>query len=135
MQSFDLIPAAARRCTRLGEEFLAHFLRLDTDRNPEHLENLAELAHVLTRLGRLEEGLEVDRKLARLEPENPIVHYNLACSLALLGRAGEALDALEEAVRRGFDDPTHLCTDEDLVSLRGEARFQTLLGELGLSSG
>ena len=49
-------------------------------------------------------GIGVDRELARQVPDNPIVQYNLACSLALLGHKDAAMDSLEEAVSLGYAD-------------------------------
>jgi Flp pilus assembly protein TadD len=85
---------------------------------------------VLTRLGRLEEGLAHDRRLCELVPGDPTAHYNLACSLALLGHLEDALSELELAVELGYDDPAHLARDEDLVRLRGMQRFQDLIARL-----
>jgi Flp pilus assembly protein TadD len=115
---------------RLGEEFLADFLGREVERHPNNVAALADLAHVLTRLGRLEEGLATDRRLVRLEPENPTVHYNLACSLALLQRIDEALESLGAAVALGYDDAEHLLADEDLVALRDDERFVDLARKL-----
>ncbi len=123
-------PQAQDRLERLGQEFLLEVLRRETERHPENVEALAELAHVLTRLGRLEEGLATDARLVELAPRNPTVHYNLACSLALLGRFPSALDALEKAVELGYDDLDHLMEDGDLASLRSEERFQRLIEHL-----
>lgn len=122
-----------RARTRLhdcGLQFLASFLAVETGRNPHNVEALAELGHALTRLGRFEEGLEVDRRLVELAPDNSTVHYNLACSLALLNRPHEALDALERASELGYDDAEHLVADDDLVNLRGEPRFEELVRRL-----
>jgi Flp pilus assembly protein TadD len=116
---------------RLGLEFLAEFLGRASRRHPERLEPLAELATVLTRLGRLEEGLAADERLVQLAPEDPTVRYNLACSLALLGRKEAALEALERAAALGYDDAEQLETDADLASLRAEPRFKTLVARLG----
>lgn len=52
--------------------------------------------------------------------------YNAACSWALGGRPKEALDALERAVDQGWDDAAHMRKDDDLASLRGEARFRDI---------
>ena len=118
------------RLDRIGLEFLADFLGRASSRHPDQLETLAELATTLTRLGRLEEGLAADERLVRLVPEDPTVHYNLACSLALLGRKETALDALERALDLGYRDADHLANDQDLDALRGEARFVELVERL-----
>ncbi|MCA8980143.1 MAG: tetratricopeptide repeat protein [Planctomycetes bacterium] len=125
------IPTAlAADLDRKGHEFLAEFLRAHVRRHPRNLDALAELGHALTKLGRLDEGLEVDRQLVRLVPDNPTVHYNLACSLALLNRKDDSLDALEAAVDLGYADTAFLLADDDLVVLRGELRFERLLRRL-----
>lgn len=131
MQPFPLIPRVRQRVADLGQEFLAEFYGSVTARQPSNVDALGELAHALTRLGRLEEGLVIDRRLVRLVPENPIVHYNLACSLALLERGDEAIDALERAVELGYEDSEHLLGDADLAGLHEDERFQRLVRRVG----
>lgn len=114
----------------LGQAFLVEFYEAELTRHPENLQALAELGHLHTLQGNLERGLAIDRRLVRLVPEDPTARYNLACSLALTGRRDEALDCLELAVQLGYDEPAHLLQDEDLASLRGEPRFQTLVARL-----
>lgn len=118
------------RLGAVGNEFLREILSRETDQHPDNLAALAELAHVLTRMGRLEEGLATDERLAAMAPDDPTVQYNLACSFCLVGRTEAALDALEHAVELGYDDPDHLLADEDLRSIRSEPRFRTILESL-----
>ena len=115
---------------RLGIEFLADFFGGIVARHPGNLEALSELAQAFTLLGRHEEGLAVDEQLVRALPDSPIVRYNLACSLCLVGRGLEALDALERAVSLGYADVEHLLLDQDLASLHKEVRFQRVLKRL-----
>jgi dienelactone hydrolase len=63
-------------------------------------------------------------------PETPYLWYNLACARARAGSRGPALDALERAAALGFSDRELLASDEDLESLRDEARFQALRASL-----
>lgn len=128
--ALSLPPELQERFEHLGLEFLAEFLGRASARHPERLETLAELATTLTRLGRLEEGLAADQRLVRLVPDDPTAHYNLACSLALLGRKETALDALERAFELGYRDGEHLAADEDLDALRAEPRFRALAARL-----
>lgn len=118
----------------LGDQFLAAFYAAETERHPRNIDALAELGQIHTRLGHYERGLAVDRQLVRLVPENPTVHYNLACSLARLDRRDEALDALEQAVALGYADSGFMREDEDLASLRGEERFVNLVRRLETSA-
>jgi Flp pilus assembly protein TadD len=97
--------------------------------HPDNLEALFSLGNAYTRIGRFEDGLGVDRRLVAMFPENPTVHYNLSCSLALLGRIDDAFGALREAVELGFDDDRLLATDPDLNGLRKDPRFQQLMAQ------
>ncbi len=126
----DLTPELAATTDRLGRDFMLAILEVETARHPGNVEALAELGHAYTREGRHLDGLRIDRKLARLIPDDPTVHYNLACSLALLERLDAALDALETAIRLGYADPEFMAKDEDLSSLRGDRRFEELLHSL-----
>lgn len=115
---------------RLGWEFLADFLELARARQPRNVDLLAELGSTYTHLGRYREGLAVDRRVVELAPDNATAHYNLACSLALCDEGDAALDALEQAVERGYDDAAFMASDEDLRSLRAMPRFDELVRRL-----
>ena len=119
-------PRLAAELKRIGIEFSADFFAGVVERYPQNLDALGELALNLTQLGRYEEGLDVDERLVRAMPEDPLVRYNLACSLCLNGSGLEALDALEAAAELGYDDAAHMLLDEDLKVLRKEQRFQRL---------
>ena len=56
------------------------FLEGVVRRDRRYVEALQLLGDDYTRRGRFKDGLQVDRRLARLCPEDPLVHYNLACS-------------------------------------------------------
>jgi Flp pilus assembly protein TadD len=115
---------------RIGLEFLADFLARAARHRPDDVEVLAELASTLTRLGRYQEGLGLDRRLVELLPEDATVRYNLACSLALCQASAAALLELERAVELGYADAEHLLADEDLRSLRSEPNFVALVERL-----
>lgn len=123
-------PEFAPRVERRGLEFLADFYGSVAARRPENVEALQELGHVLTRLGRYEEGLLVDRELERRDPEDSNVLYNLACSLALTGRTEEAFRTLDRAILHGYDDAEHLAEDADLSPLHADPRFEQLVRSL-----
>lgn len=127
----ELTDDLRERVEALGLEFMAEFFERHTTRAPDDVGVLVELGHLLTQLKRYDQGLAVDRKLADLLPDESTVHYNLACSLALTGQSDEAFGALQRAIELGYDDAAFLRDDEDLQSLRGDPRFDALLGELG----
>ncbi|HEY1251619.1 MAG TPA: hypothetical protein VGH97_10545 [Thermoanaerobaculia bacterium] len=69
-------------------------------------------------------------KAVSLGADSGIDLYNAACGYALIGRADEALDCLERAVKTGFHDKRLISADDDLASLRGSARFEKLVASL-----
>jgi tetratricopeptide (TPR) repeat protein len=129
--SIDLTPDLRGRVEALGLDFLAQFLEAAVASRPEQTEALIELGHVYTRQGRIEEGLRIDQRLVCLFPHDPTVHYNLACSLAMLQRGDEALDALERSVELGYCDLRFMQSDSDLAHLHDEPRFERLVQRLG----
>ena len=92
------------------------------------------LGETYTRRGWHEKGLAVDRQLTQLKPHEPVVWYNLACSLSLLKRFDESLDALRQAIGLGYDDFEYLLKDPDLSSLRQLPKFRQLLEAISSSS-
>ena len=129
MEEIELDSSTERGITRIGEEFLASIYHAATIRRPDDISVLSELGHIYTRLGRYQDGLEIDHKLVAFAPEDPTVRYNLACSLALLGRSDEAVQALQLAVELGYSDFVFMLEDPDLASLREDQRFQALVAE------
>jgi len=98
--------------------------------DPNNVEILSLLGNLYTQAGMYEKGLQIDQQLAKMRPDDALVHYNLACSYSLLNRIGEALDELEKAVDLGYNDYIHLRSDSDLDKIRGEARFKALVKRL-----
>lgn len=115
-----------RRDLEFERGFFEGVLRHGRD-NPEVIEILGGL---YTQLGRIADGLRMDRRLVRLRPENPTAHYNLACSLALSRRRADALRALDRAVQLGYRDAEWLQKDPDLDGLKHLPEFGKLLLKL-----
>jgi Flp pilus assembly protein TadD len=115
----DVLESIQRRAT----DHMVDLLREGLQQRPRDVEILSALGGLLTTAGLLEEGLEIDLRLTQLCPEDPIVHYNLGCSLALMGRIDEAFRAIEAALDLGYEDLQLLHTDPDLSNLRKDARF------------
>ena len=98
--------------------------------NPDFIQALSCLGDAYTNKGFYEEGLKVDRRLVKLRPDDSAVHYNLACSLSLLGREEEALPALKRAVLLGYDDFAYLLNDADLENVRRHPHFASFLAKM-----
>jgi tetratricopeptide (TPR) repeat protein len=110
--------------------FEVNFFEGISQRDPDFVEALQILGDTYTQMGQWEKGLEIDRRLAKLCPDNPLVFYNLACSYSLLKRVDEAFAALTEAVKRGYDDDGWLNKDPDLDNLRQDNRFEKIRANL-----
>ncbi len=103
------------------------FLQAIARRLPEDTDVMRVLGDLYTRTGAYADGLRVDERLSRLCAEDPVVWYNLACSLALSNRPDDAFDALNRAVELGYNDYDGMKKDPDLASLHGDARFESIL--------
>jgi len=95
-----------------------------------HFETMVLLGDAYTRKGEYAKGLEMDIQLSRLQPENKLVRYNLACSYALTGQKEKAFSTLNKAVELGYRDVEHLRNDHDLDAIKSDPRFQSLLTKL-----
>ncbi|RPH35961.1 DUF1028 domain-containing protein, partial [bacterium] len=65
---------------------------------------------------------------ARIAPKNPEVLYDLAVIRLAAGDPGKALEALEKALRLNPRLKKQAVGDTDLTALRGNAKFQKLIG-------
>lgn len=73
----------------------------------------------------------LDLSLAALiTPDNPRVHYSLACVYALNKDKGRALEALKKSVEKGFKDLTALESNKDLEPLREDADYKRIVEDL-----
>jgi tetratricopeptide (TPR) repeat protein len=110
-------------------EFEIEFYCGILERKPDYVDVLRVMGNHLTLKGRFAQGLAIDRRLVQLRPQDPLAHYNLACSYALLKRADQALKTLRLAVELGYRDFRYMREDRDLESIRCDPRFRQLLRE------
>jgi len=103
-------------------EFMEGLIR----RDPDYVDALQLLGDHYTQRGRYAEGLKVDERLSRLEPRDPLVFYNLACSCSLTGQFDRAALALEKALQLGYRDFRWLAKDPDLCKLRQQPVYRDI---------
>ncbi|HTV43201.1 MAG TPA: hypothetical protein VMF08_21740 [Candidatus Sulfotelmatobacter sp.] len=99
-------------------------------RDPTYVDALQLLGDHYTQRGRFAEGLNVDERLARLEPQNPVVFYNLGCSYSLTDQFDRAAEALEKAILLGYKDFTWLTKDPDLKKFRLQPAYREILKKI-----
>ena len=103
-------------------QFLEGLVRRDA----EYVEALQLLGDHYTQRGQFEDGLMIDERLSRLEPRNPLVFYNLACSYSLTGHVIRAARAIETALSLGYRDFKWLSRDPDLRALREHPLYRDI---------
>ena len=111
--------AARRRGVALVEKHI--------DLHPDDARALYMGANGLVALGEKDKGLEWARRARRIDPDDPMLLYNLGCIHALAGDHDEAIDCLERAAAGGLLQKGWYEHDGDLDPLRGLPRFQALL--------
>ncbi|MCM8831796.1 MAG: hypothetical protein NC918_06370 [Candidatus Omnitrophica bacterium] len=97
---------------------------------PDFIQALISLGNAYTQRGFYQEGLEIDKKLVKLKPDDPIVHYNLACSLSLVGEIEESLKELKKAILLGYDEFDYILIDKDLENLCKSPLFKDFFSKL-----
>jgi hypothetical protein len=102
------------------------FLEGVVGRDRNFIEALQILGDHYTQRGRFEHSLKIDKQLSRLEPRNPLVFYNLACSHSLNCEFDLAAAALEKAIALGYRDFKWLAKDPDLRRLRKHPLYRPI---------
>ena len=110
--------------------FECRFMEEIIAQDPCNEDALILLGHAYTHRGEYGKGLQIDKRLVRLRPQDPTAHYNLACSFALLAHTEDAFIALEKAVSLGYRDVSHMMRDPDLDNLRREPQFKRFLNRV-----
>lgn len=94
---------------------------------PEALELLGD---AFDERGRFADSLRVDQRLRELSPADPVVRYNLACSLTRTGHFEQAATELEQALDLGYQDVQQLNADPDLEDLRSHPAYRRIREKL-----
>lgn len=128
--SNDPIPLKHKDFPENDLEFQVSFLEGILRQDPHHKEAIVFLGHAYTQLGRYAEGLEMDKRIVRMCPDDPVALYNLACSYSLLNETDKALDALETAASKGYCDVEHMLQDEDLANVRDHPRLADIVSRM-----
>jgi serine/threonine protein kinase/Flp pilus assembly protein TadD len=115
----DEAMASYRKQLRLGEEHLA--------RHPDDSRACIMAANAWANLQDAERSAEFAARATAMDPDDPMVLYNVACLYGVLGRTDDCLTALEQSVNKGWGDKAWLEHDSDFDSVRGEPRYLALI--------
>ena len=81
-------------------------------------------------LGDIERAKRWLHRAIEIDPEDPVVLYNVACNLATIGDLEGAIKYLDDAVQHGTVSAAWMRNDEDLANLRSDPRYADLLKQL-----
>jgi serine/threonine protein kinase/Flp pilus assembly protein TadD len=113
-----------------GEAMSRKALRLIDERlnlNPDDARACQLGAIVAAGLDLRDAARDYARRALTINPDDPLLLYNISCMYALLGDSNEALDCLEKAVDKGYGQKDWVAHDADLDSLREMPRFKRIV--------
>ncbi len=125
--------SARKKLSRVGQRDLdvkIGFLEGLIRRDPDYVDALQMLGDHYTQRGRFLDGLKIDERLARLEPRNALIFYNLACSYTLTDHFDRAALALDKALNLGYRDFNWLAKDPDLRKLREQPVYRDIQAKI-----
>jgi non-specific serine/threonine protein kinase len=99
-------------------------------RNPSDVRAIYFRSGALAGLGRRKDSLEWAKRALDMEPDDPAVLYNVACTYVTLAEFDDAIGLLERAVEIGFSHLEWIENDADLDPIRDQPRFKQLVDKL-----
>jgi len=114
--------ASYRRQSRLVEERL--------DLIPDDTRACVLGAAAFAILGEPERSSALAKRALTIDPDDPMLLYNVACTYSLLHMTDEALDCLESAVDKGYGHKEWMEHDSDFDSIKDTPRFKTILATI-----
>jgi adenylate cyclase len=116
-----------------GQSQYRKALRLIDERlelNPDDARACQLGATVAANLSDREKATDYARRALTINPDDPLLLYNISCMYSLLGNPNEALNCLEKAVDKGYGQKDWVEHDADLDSLRELPRFKNILAAM-----
>jgi tetratricopeptide (TPR) repeat protein len=88
---------------------------------------LNKLARAYSSQGNYSKGLQCLTELKEIIPDDPEVYYNLACLNSRIGKIDEAVNNMQDAVKKGFQNWNLLKNDPDLANIRNTEEYNKLI--------
>ncbi len=108
------------------EQAIFHFKAIH-QRDPENLSVLLALGRLYARQKENQPATRIYEQLARRLPDNPTLFYNLACLYARQHEITAALQALQQALAKGYANHQQIQNDPDLAPLRRSDNYQKII--------
>ena len=94
--------------------------------NPDDARACNLIAAAFSILGETAPALDYAERSLAIDPDDPMLLYNVACTYAQLHKPDDALGCLERAVDKGFGHKEWIEHDPDLESIRDTPRFRAI---------
>lgn len=98
----------------------------------DYYEVLVNLSSIYSGLKFYKKTLEIDRRLAKISPSDPVVFYNLASDYSVLGDVEKSAMWLKKAIKLGYKDFKYMEKDPDLENLRKTELYRKILKMAGV---
>ncbi len=96
---------------------------VDTRKKTSELQALKKEAIELFRDYEFEEAVDLFEEASQLAPNDPSIHFNLACCYSMIEEAELSYDHLQKAVENGFDATNKIQSHTALAYLRTHPEF------------
>ncbi len=94
---------------------------------PAHVGVAIALGWCYKRTHRIAQAIDALERAVREAPEEPLLHYNLACYWSLVGNAPHAIDELSTALELDPELRDRIAAEPDFESLHGNPEFERIV--------
>ncbi|MGB5580612.1 MAG: tetratricopeptide repeat protein, partial [Woeseia sp.] len=123
----DALWVAGRQSEARKEFLIAESLAMEAlDVNPNDPLSMMDLAWIRAMLGKQNEARRLINKARDRAPDDPYTHFYDALIHLKAGDRGDALDALQNAVNKGYARKM-MAAEPNLRTLRGDPVFETII--------
>jgi tetratricopeptide (TPR) repeat protein len=110
-----------------AQKVLEKAIEIDPTYPPAHY----DLGLVFSRRkGQENEAMKLFKHAITLNPDGPLPYYAISCLYSLQNKKKSALNFLQKAIQRGFNDREYLDNDHDFDTLRDDEEFQKIIRKM-----
>ena len=139
LRAVELVPDEAEFWDLVGNAYL-ELKQLDDAQkalekaieiDPTYPAAVYDLGVVFSRIkGQENEAMKMFKQAITLDPDISLPYYAIACLYSLQNRKKSALNYLQKAIQRGFNDKEYLDNDHDFDSLRDDDEFRKIIQKM-----
>ncbi len=100
-----------------------------TQKDPANFQAWNRLGSIYHSSSKYAKAVAAFEKALALNPNGPVVQYNLACAYARLNNNDRAIEVLNRLAPSGFFKPEQISADTDFAGLQNDPRFTEVLAQ------